>query len=592
MRQTRSSLQPEPGIVAHFHPSDRLAFYFLLLALVVQLFFVLHFFSQFFVVESPVRGGVLHEGIVGGIPHRNPLHTTNPREEALSALLHAGLLRHTRTGTLSTRLADSWTQEGDGLFVFRIRDDAAFHDGFPVTARDVAHTVALLRERDADPHAPWHGVQAEPIGERTVAVTVPEGNHAFPDAFTVPILPEHIWRKIPSDRRKTYRGSGAHIGAGPFRYLWEDIQDVDRTERIVLAPFPSYVHGRPYLERVVLHLFQSTADLVRAYRDGTINAMHGIAPSDIVQRDDTTLYTADTDRLFGIFFNTEDGRILQNALVRSVLSRHVDRDRIVDDIFLSRATAIQSPLPSDTAVTKRDTERRELEQALDDIGWTVDPETGIRTKGGVPARLVFAVPDIGDLRSTARVVADGWKEIGIDTGITTLPPETMRDAIREGKFDAILYGYWARKPTDLISLWKSSDAVNIAAATNFGSQTLNTLLTELGRDEPPKRFSTASSDRWRSLVYDEVKAEMLRSVPAVFLYSPHFLFVLPATIKGAGTEGTSFGRITDSGSRFADVHQWHIRRERVWRIVQKYQDIFNHGNTAQKSRTDGATAVF
>ena len=594
MRHTFSSLQPAPGIVGRFPPSDLLLFCLFFLALGTQLFFVLYHANQPFVIETPLRGGTLHEGTVGALSRRNPLYATSPGEKTLSTLLHAGLLRHTRDGSLIPHLADTWEQHGS-RFMFRIRDDAIFHDGFPVTAGDVVHTIAMLAYRDSDPHAPWHKVSAEATDERTVVITVPEGNLSFPEQFTTPILPEHVWKKIPSERQKTYYGSGVHIGAGPFRYKQEVFRDIEQPKSITLSAYPAYILGRPYLDHIVIHLFRSPADLTNAYHDGTIHALHSISPSEITlltQRDDTTVYTATTNRLFGIFFNTEDGRLLQDPFLRSVLSQHIDRNRIVADIFLGYATATQAPLPADTDTIWRNVDRSDLEQTLDDIGWVTDDTNSIRMKNEQPLSLSLVVPDISDIRAAAHRIAGSWEELAIAVTITALPPDSLPSVIREGDFDAIFYGYQAQKPTDLVALWKSSDATNIASATHFGSPTLNGLLTDLEQTDPPERFSTAAPDRWHSLVYDEVKAEMLQSVPAVFLYSPYFLSVMPANVKGIGAGGTSLGHVTDPSNRFIDVHTWHTRRERVWRILQHYQGITYDNTEQQPKETDATAAIF
>ncbi|MDE0243641.1 MAG: ABC transporter substrate-binding protein [Candidatus Kaiserbacteria bacterium] len=593
MRNRYLPLQPTAGLIGKLPASDRLIFCLLFLALVTQFFFVLHYANQAYVIETPLRGGTLREGTVGAIAHRNPIFANSPGEKTLATLLHAGLLRRTPTGTLTTELAEHWQQEGN-RFTFWIRGTATFHDGFPVTANDVVHTISMIRARDHDPHSPWHDVIAEEKDEQTVVVTIPEGNLFFPEQFTAPILPQHVWKKIPTDQQKTYQGSGVHIGAGPFRYEREVFQDIEQPKSITLSAYPAYVFGRPYLDRIVIHLYGSPSDLVRAYHRNEIDALHSISPSEIAlitQQGSGTLYTASTNRLFGIFFNTEDGHLLQDPFLRSVLSQYVDRNRIVGDVFLNFATATQAPLPSDADTVWRDVTHNDLAQTLEDIGWIIDPESGVRVKNETPLHLALVTPDVQDMRSIAQIITDDWRELGIAVTVTDLPPDLVSIAIRDGTFDATLYGYEAEKPTDLVPLWLSSDAVNIAMATNFGSPTLNKLLNDLGQQDPPERFSTGQTDRWRSLVYDEVKAEMLQSVPAVFLYSPQFLFVMPTRLKGIGAGGRSLGHVTDPSDRFIDVHTWHTRRERVWRILQHHHRIYTYDDTKQRQTTGTRTAV-
>lgn len=53
------------------------------------------------------------------------------------------------TGELVPALAESWAVRGDGTrFLLRLRDDVTFHDGRPVTARDVAYSLNRLADPD------------------------------------------------------------------------------------------------------------------------------------------------------------------------------------------------------------------------------------------------------------------------------------------------------------------------------------------------------------------------------------------------------------------------------------------------------------
>lgn len=589
--KTPATLTPMVGMVTRFPPCDRLAFYLLLVLLTVQLLFVVATLNRFYVIDTPKPGGSVHEGIIDLVIHRNPLYAESPGEKTLAALLHAGLLRHASTGELLPHLASHYSQNEDGTFTFLIRGDARFHDGHAVTATDVVTTVAMLRDRDIDPYAPWHGVTAQTIDTNTVVIAVPDENTAFPRQFTTPILPHRVWKKVPADQRKRYRGSGVHLGAGPFRHDSEVLQNIDQPRQITLVSFPAYVLGQPYLDTITLHFYRTPSELVHAYYTGEIDALHSISPADLpslVHYDRSLVYTATTDRLFGIFFNTEDGRLLQNPFLRTILSQYVDRDRIVTDIFHDYATAIQAPLPSDTTYRKDTMPYRELTQTLDDIGWVPDTKTGFREKDGIPLTISLLIPDIVDMRKVARSIMDDWKKLGVEVTVTVAPPKVLHTAIARRDFDAVIYGYQANQAKDLVALWKSSDDTNIASITSFGSQTLNQLLTELAARTPPERFSTVSSDRWRSLVYDEAKVEILQSAPAIFLYSPHFLFVTPKTLEGVGVGGAILGHVTEPQDRFADVHTWHTKREQIWRFIQTH----NHHDTTTRKSSSRTAATY
>ncbi len=64
--------------------------------------------------------------------------------------------------------------------------------------------------------------------------------------------------------------------------------------------------------------------------------------------------------------------------------------------------------------------------------------------------------------------------------------------------------------------------------------------------------------------YGSVVATISADEPAIFLYSPEFIYVLPEKIRGF-----TLGQTTMPSERFLDVHHWYINTEKVWNIFTK-----------------------
>ena len=132
-------------------------------------------------------------GVIAGTPGRrdtvdialadsiDPAHAPVPRNEAerlVFSQLYETLVRLDCAGRVLPGLAQSW-DTGD-RWTFRLREDARFWDGAPVTARDVAaawrardsslaQTVTILGERELSVRAPAAPVQ--PFADPALAVT-------------------------------------------------------------------------------------------------------------------------------------------------------------------------------------------------------------------------------------------------------------------------------------------------------------------------------------------------------------------------------------------------------------------------------------
>lgn len=577
-----TSFKLYPGIYKKLPPSDACIVITLLTIICIQTLFLAYKLNDHLLFETTIRYGEINEGIVGVPTYKNPLYGINTAEKDIVSLIHAGLLKHDNTGNFVPHLAATWSEEDSNVYRFTLKKGISFHDGTPITTKDVVHTVAMVQEEQKynNPYySAWADVQVHAEDDLNLTITIPEGNLYFPERFTMPILPEHVWRKIPKEKRKRYKGPGAYIGAGPYRHEQEAVTLDEQPISITLTGFSGYALGRPFIEKIMLHFFVDTEDLLQAYELGIIDGVHGVTAIDLTtlleQRQEKTdkVYAADTTRVFGVFFNTEDGRILQDSFLRSVLSQWVKREQIVTEVFKGYATPIQAPLATDTTIKESDITLEQLSQTLEDIGWKFEAATGKRERNSVPLEITFVMPDTEETKEIAGILINGWQRMGISVKTEILPEKEASDVIESKKFDAMLYGYKANTIKDLVELWKSGDTENLASITSFGSPTLNDLLADLEKNTPPKRFaeqlSKAKHDDWEMMVYNEIKVEMEKSVPAIFLYSPHFLYVLPETVKGVGLNGNHLGRIHNASDRFLNAHSQYFKKEKVWKFLME-----------------------
>ena len=183
-----------------------------------------------------------------------------------------------------------------------------------------------------------------------------------------------------------------------------------------------------------------TKDLLQAYEEGVIDGIHSVTATELStlleQRKEGVdeVYTGDTTRVFGAFFNTEDGRILQDSFLRSIMSRWVRRKQITEEVFKGYATPIQAPLATDTTTKESDISLEDLEQTLEDIGWKFEASTGKRERNGIPFEINFVVLDTEETKDIAEILLNGWRRMGISVKTEVLKEKEVSDAIKKRKF--------------------------------------------------------------------------------------------------------------------------------------------------------------
>ncbi|MEY2664794.1 MAG: hypothetical protein RIT04_602, partial [Candidatus Parcubacteria bacterium] len=277
-----------------------------------------------------------------------------------------------------------------------------------------------------------------------------------------------------------------------------------------------------------------------------------------------------------------------NKEVRLALSKSIDKDLLVHDVLDGYGVAIDSPIPfgvlegldtktkSESATSSKEAARAMLEKA----GWTLNPD-GIyekvaraataakaATKGSpaTPARpavvgqtLAFSIAtaDSPDLKQTAEFVKHEWEKIGAHVTIQVFEPgDLTQDVIRNRKYDAVLFGEVIGKDIDLYAFWHSSQrnapGLNLSMYVNSKADKL----LEDARKSSDESVRLQKYAAFESIIKDDA--------PAVFLYSPNFIYIVPEKIKGL-----NLSEINTAWDRWSEVEKWYVNTDSVWKFFAK-----------------------
>ena len=295
------------------------------------------------------------EGIVGHPESVTPLTARSRADRELVGLIFSGLVRLGPGTSLQPDLAESWTTDKTGkIWTFTLRDDAAWHDGRPVTADDVVFTANALKAPEAagPAAASWAEVTAEAVDERTVRFTLDTPLGGFLEAATQPILPAHLLADVPLEELDVDRFAREPIGSGPYRLVSlsddramlepaslgtaEPAPTEEPGATDALAPQkPSLDPGRvvPYIPRIELRFFDDADALAEAYRSGNLNAASGLPPAMALPLSTETssrLVRYPTTTLASVLLDLRPSdRALRDSRVRRALLGGLDRDALI-----------------------------------------------------------------------------------------------------------------------------------------------------------------------------------------------------------------------------------------------------------------------
>ncbi|WP_336002011.1 ABC transporter substrate-binding protein [Halorientalis halophila] len=312
----------------------------------------------------------------------NPLAVRFRDNTILTNLLYEPLGRTYDGDRIRPWLAADWTfDEWDGgqRATVRLRSNQRWHDGEPLTASDVAFTydfVADTSAEDSENFVPVPRYQGEAslvenvraVDLRTVEFTFGDVSRAVARrAFTVPLLPEHVWQQ----RREPATIGGVDvggqvtealvtenlpaIGSGPLAFA-EDPSGVELVlerfddhflHRNAGDEFPSWMDGGIPFERLVVRADVSDGIIVESAADGTLDAaINGIGAQTvdrIESAEELELLTRPSNSYYILGYNARRAP-LSNFQFRRLLSGLIDRQSLVETVYDGYASAAASPL--------------------------------------------------------------------------------------------------------------------------------------------------------------------------------------------------------------------------------------------------------
>ena len=135
-----------------------------------------------------------------------------------SRVLDTLIRRNKDTFEQEPGIAESWKISKDGkTYTFKIRKDAFFHDGHPLTAEDVAFSI----KSNGDPKYKsirievFSKYKVKVLDKYTVQVMAPEKSFVLfnPVAYYLNILPKHIYGDLKDEKK----WSKLLVGSGPYK---------------------------------------------------------------------------------------------------------------------------------------------------------------------------------------------------------------------------------------------------------------------------------------------------------------------------------------------------------------------------------------
>ncbi len=560
----------------------------LIVAFVAMIILVARVNSSF-MVAVPADGGTLNEGIIGMPTLVNPVLAISDADKDLTALVYSGLMQKMPDGSFIPDLAQSFTVSPDGtIYTFTMRTNATFQDGTPVTANDVIFTIEKIKDSliKSPRKIGWDGVTAAKKDENTVIFTLNQPYISFLDNTTIGILPMHIWKNVSAQEfGLSILNTAKAIGSGPYQIDSVSKNSEGVPEKYSLERFTKFTLGEPHIKYINIISFANEKDLVRALVTHSIDQASGISPENAKSITDAGLviHTATLPRIFGVFFNTANNKVLADSAVMSAFDKALDREEIVESVLGGYASVVHNPIPetimdNDSSDPYKNASLDDARAILDKAGWTLGAD-GIRTKGGVKTvvetkkvgkktvtknvqvntgpmvKLAFSLTtgDTPELKDSANKIREQLEKLGAQIYIKIYETGPLNQLIRSRDYEALFFGQIINHESDLFSFWHSSQkqdpGLNIALYSN---KTVDAIL-----ENAQKTLDRNS----RITKYKDLVREFNKDIPALLIYSPKYLY---ATLPTLGN--IPLDTLSAPSDRFASIYSWYADTDHIWKV--------------------------
>jgi len=418
-----------------------------------------------------------------------------------------GLVRDVR-GELVPGMAESWTVSDDErVYTFKIRDDAMWSDGEPVTAHNfvfgwqravdpavasgeayVMESAGILNAKEilaGEKDYTELGIKA--IDDKTLEVTLANptayfleftGSATFMPAREDIADPEGMWARNPETA----------VSNGPFK-----LSEYAIGNEIVLTKNEHYWNSAAVsLDKIICKIIVNASTAYAAYQSDQLDIFATIPPAEIPKLivENPEFYIVPYIGTYFMVMNLNN-EVFQDINVRKALNWSIDRTTLTEI-----AGAGQIPATGFVGPGYLDTEGNEFHEVAGDYGLPLraEPETAQKflADAGYPDGEGF--PEIEILYNTdeghkliAEAMQEMWSEnLGIDVTLTNQEWAVFQEARNQHTYDSIARHGWIGSyadPTAMLDIFMTDNVQNSGDYSNpaFDEQ-MNLARTTVGKE--------------------------------------------------------------------------------------------------------------
>lgn len=527
---------------------------------------------------APAHGGTYAEAVIGFPRYLNAvLAPANDVDRDISAIIYSSLMKRNSKGQIILDLAEDYSISEDRKnYEIRLKKDIKWHDGKPLNADDIIFTVQIIQNPDykSPLRSSLQGVEVEKIDEFSVRFILKNPYGPFLDNLAFGVLPKHIWENVSPSNFPLAELNLRPIGSGPYKFQKIQKDSSGRIKNIELSSFEKYYLGKPFIENIIFRFYKDEDAAIAAYNKEDVSSMSFISAGKIAELGaQYNLNEFILPHHFAVFFNQAENKALAEKPVREALLLATNKKEIIEKTIAGQAVETNSPLPQfffgeqpDESADRNNSafDQEKATEILETNGWifpTIETGEGTTTSAtrqkkikdeGILLEISLTTVNWPELMDVADRLKSEWESIGAKINLNIKTTTEIQETIRNRAYQGILFGQILSPDPDPFAFWHSSQkkdpGLNLALYEN---KDVDKLLEAIRQEtEPNKKLEQLK--QFQKLVSQDI--------PAIFLYSPVYLFPTNPEIKGIEIKNGNL-----PSARFSEINKWYIKTKRAWK---------------------------
>jgi oligopeptide transport system substrate-binding protein len=457
--------------------------------------------------------------------------------------------------------ASSYSVSSDGLtWTFKIRSNAKWSDGKPVTAADFVFAwQRILDPRLAAPYAdPFFdgtiagGADYANLDPTKDAAKIPDFLNGLglsaPDASTFVVKLQapspffkwiaSLWMSAPVRKDVVDQYGSDKWATSPTSLITNGqykVSEMVSKDHITLVPNTNYWGGQPTVTKIINYEIADDNQAYAKYLNGELDIVNvPLANTDLVKNDPKLtkeVKFVPQLTLFWMDFNTRKAPF-NNAQARLAFSKAVDRNALANNVLKQRSTAADFFIPKGMNGYRPDLGKtQEFDAAA--------AKTMLTQAVGDPSKITidFLIRNSTANKQIGEFLADQLQtNLGVKVNQVVIDSKTVTTRLRKHDYQLYVGGWGADYPDDQdwFDIWMTGSGNVFGGWSNPAYDAL------------VKKADVEPDAKKRQDYYDQAQKILIDDAGGGFLYQRNYMYLVKSYVQG----------LTPTAQDFADVGDW------------------------------------